>query len=251
MKVIAVANQKGGVAKTTTTIAIASILRKIYKKRVLIIDTDVQLSASILCGADTTPGTASVIDILNDNIEIENCIQSLVDGVNIIPSDYLMVNYQVTEDNITYLEEQLNRIKNEYDFVIIDTPPTSWQVLTPVFMASDCVVIPTTASELGIEGVKSISKMIKTFNQHNKELKIAGILITQFMKSNAMKENVDFINDVLAPKLKTKVFKTKIRNTVAVQEAQMFHSSMIETSPYCTAERDYEDFVEELLEEAK
>ena len=251
MKIVSVANEKGGVGKTTTAVNMSAILmRPPYNKRVLFIDSDVQCNSSSWYKADLKDGTATLYDIViaDEPTPIREIIQQTDMGA-IIPSDPLLSEFDSNDGNkMLRLKRALEQIKDDWDYVIIDCPPTSWEILKAVFYASDAVIIPTKASQFGMEGLWAIWPMIRAVRDGaNPTLHISGILISEYEKRRAVLENIQIIRDRFCPMMETTLFPRPIRRTIAVEEAQMNRKPLIEYSPYCTAELDFEAIVEEFL----
>ena len=251
MKTIAVCNEKGGVGKTTTAVAMAAILRKVYKKKVLVIDSDVQCNTSKTYRCNLEDGIATLYDIVvsDEPTPIGEIIQHTELG-DIIPSDPLLSEFNSMDNRkMLALKKELKAIDKEYDFCIIDTPPTSWEILKAVLVATDFCVVPTRAAQYGLEGLEAIWNMIRAVRDGvNPDLHITGILVTEYERRLASLENIRIIKEVLAPYMDTEMFSTPIRKTVAVEEAQIRRTSLLGYAPQATAERDYERVCKEMLE---
>lgn len=250
MKVISIANEKGGVGKTTAAVSLAAILQKKHKKRVLFIDSDVQCNSSHWYRANLADGTATLYDIViaDEPTPIRDVIQITPMG-SIIPSDPLLSQFDSRNGRqMVRLKHALAEIKDEWDYVIIDCPPTSWDILKAVFIASDAIVVPTKASQFGMEGLWAVWPMIRAVRDGaNSKLHITGILISEYEKRKAVLENVRIIKEKFCPMMETSLFSRPIRRTIAVEEATMAREALINYSPYCTAEMDFEAVAEELL----
>lgn len=251
MKIICVANEKGGVGKTTTAVNFAAILQKRHNKRVLFIDSDVQCNSSKWYGANLEDGIATLYDIVisNEPTPIQDVIQYTKLGA-IIPSDPLLSEFDSSDSRkMLGLKHALARIEKDWDYVIIDTPPTSWDILKAILIASDAIIIPTKASQFGLEGLWAVWLMIRAVRDgFNPNLHITGVLVTEYEKRRAVLENIRVMKEILCPRMDTTLFSRPIRRTIAVEEAQMAREALINYSPKCTAEVDYEAVVEEFLE---
>lgn len=251
MKVVSIANEKGGVGKTTTAVSMAAILQHIHGKRVLLIDSDVQCNSSKTYRANLSDGTATLYDIVISDVptSIQEVIQTTPLG-DIIPSDPLLSEFDSRDNRkMLRLKNELNKVSDKYDYVIIDTPPTSWDILKAVLVASDCVIIPTKASEYGIEGLQAIWNMIRAVRDGiNSKLHITGILITEYERRLAILENARIINEKLCPLMNTQIFTRMIRRAIAVEESQIQRTSLYASARYSNPELDYEAVVKEFLE---
>ena len=170
-KVISVANQKGGVGKTTTAVNLSALLAKKGKK-VLLIDTDPQGNATSGVGVDKTV-SFSVYDVLVDDVEIENTLQlTEMKNLEVCPSNINVAGAEVqlvSKENREYkLKEKIEKIKNDYDYVIIDCPPSLGLVTLNAFTASDSVLIPIQCEYYALEG---LGQLINTINLVKKKIK--------------------------------------------------------------------------------
>lgn len=250
MHVISIVNEKGGVGKTTTAVSLAAILTKKHHKRVLFIDSDVQCNSSKWYGADLTDGTATLYDIVvaDETTPIDEVIQQTKLGA-IIPSDPLLSEFDGSDaKKLLRLKRALAQIENDWDYVLIDCPPTSWTIIKAVLIASDYCIVPTKGSEFGLQGLLAVWPMIRAVKDGvNPKLRIIGILISEYEKRKAVLENVRIIKEKICPMMGTTIFPRPIRRTIAVEEAQMARKALINYSPYCTAEMDFEAVTEELI----
>ncbi|MFA6105960.1 MAG: ParA family protein [Patescibacteria group bacterium] len=254
-KIITIANQKGGVGKTTTAHALATGLKLLHKKlRILTIDLDAQGSLSFAYGAETEKAP-TIYDALKNQMEtkdskIKEIIQKLPQG-DIIPGD-LRLSGADLEFNKTgreyLLKETLETITNDYDYIIIDTPPSLGILTVMAFTASNEVLIPIGADILSYRGLGQLNEsMSSVIKYSNKELKISGILITQHNAKTNLGKGMEEKIQRAAAMLDTKLFKTHIKNITAVKEAQFNQKSLFEYSPTSIATNNYRDFIQEYL----
>lgn len=254
MHIIAIANQKGGIGKTTTSTNLATLLSdKGYKT--LLIDIDKQGSSSDTYQA-VIEGQATLYDVLleDERLPIQDAIQHTAVG-DIVPSDPLLQEADSKlsndPDGDYRLADALEDLEG-YDYVIIDTPPDINHVLYNALIAANEVIIPVTADRYGLIGLSNLYEVIsKIKKRHNKSLEIAGILLVKYNKRTLLaKETVDALEKNAAD-MNTKVFKTTIRESTKAKEAQALRTSLIKYAPYCTTCLDYEDFVDEFLKGEK
>lgn len=251
MKVIAVANQKGGIGKTSTATALASILNE-RGKRTLLIDADKQKNSTDTYRAQFE-GVPTLYDVLVEDqnpLTLNEVIQHTEMG-DIVAADPLLIEAEskLLSKGIggyTVLRNAIQKLEG-YDYVIFDTPPAVDMVLRNVLTASDEVVIPMTASRYGFQGMSDFSKTINDIRQLNPNLKIAGILLVMYNPITKLSKEANDVLAQIASSLDTKYFENKIRRCEEVQKAQSSRSTLIKFKRGCTAERDYEDFVEEYL----
>lgn len=252
MKVIAIANQKGGIGKTTTACATATLLaEKGYK--VLMIDTDMQCNTTAVYNA-STEGVATIYDVVvskpEERVDINEAIQHTEYG-DIIASDRLLVDAETIlgSDRLNGLfrfQEALKNLKG-YDYVIVDTNPMLNLMLYNVLIAVDTIVVPVTADRFGLQGLSQLSETIISVKQrYNQNLTIAGLLIVKYKARTVLGQQLK--NDLIgiAESMGTKLFKTTIRESVKVQEAQALQIPLCKYAPDSTSAIDYAAYVKEL-----
>lgn len=245
---ISVAMQKGGVGKTTTSQALASILGA-KKKSVLLLDMDSQCNATIISGIEEPERT--VTDVLAEECTLKEAIEhcSLYD---LLSADELLANLERMGDiEPTLLKNLLAAVQTEYDFIIIDTPPALGNLLMISLMASDYVIIPTEPRPLSLRGMDALQATIEAVQASNRALKVLGILLIKYNERTVLNRQLREILDDRAEQMNTTVFKTFIREGIAVPEAQTMCTSLIEYAPKSNPCIDYETFVKELLRRIK
>lgn len=252
MKIYVVANQKGGIGKTTTATALASILSKNGKK-VLFIDSDKQGNSSDTYKAQID-SVATLYDVLldDDRIEISEAIQYTKNG-DIVASDPLLrkadkILYDDI-DGVFRLDDTLKKLKG-YDYVIIDTNPSIDAILKSCLIACDEVIIPVTADRYALQGLSQLNEAITSIKRRqNPRLKVAGLLLVKYDKRTNLSKDVEQSLQNVASVMNTKLFKTKIRESVKAREAQAKRMMLIDYSPNSTTSNDYIHFTNELTEE--
>lgn len=250
-KIIAIANQKGGVGKTTTAVSLAAALTKAGKKTILI-DTDSQRNATDTYGAKIE-GVATLYDLLFENAKLADCIQSTQSG-DIIASDPAL---QAAEkkfpddfDRFFLLREKCGKLEGTYEYIIIDTPPSLGIVLSNVIAYATDIIIPLTCDRYGIQGIDLLcNTIISAKKSANPNLNIAGILLIKYTDRLNLNRGIKEGLDNVAKQLNTKVFQTKIRESVACRESQVARQSIFEYAPKSTTAADYLSLCTEILEE--
>ena len=253
MKTIVLTNQKGGVAKTTTAYALAAGLRnKGY--RVLIVDADPQSNLTYTAGREENKentlyevlkGNCTVHQAMRNTNPIETAMSILSVGLAGTAADMELASRTARE---YILKEALEKVAGDYDFCVIDTAPTLGLLTLNALTAADRVIIPMNLEVYSLQGMEQLSGFIDNVRKYtNKDLRISGLLITKYNErtniSKALKENVEQAAKVM----NTKVFNAKIRESVAVKEAQLLRSDLYTEAPKATATLDYLAFVDEFL----
>jgi len=247
---IAVANQKGGVGKTTTAICVAEELIR-RGKRVLFIDTDSQCNSTSFFGAKTED-TSTMLDILCGDMDAKECIQHTENG-NIIPSDKELRDAENMVKNderrFSHLKRSCRSIENDYDYIIIDTPPVIGVTLKNVLGYANKIIIPVEESGWSLQGIMDFSDAIDLARDNNESLEVSGILIVKSKKNTNKSKRIGELADKLAEKLSCGVFPVKIRESVKCAEALTeYYVPLHEYDKSCTTQLDYEQFVDILLE---
>lgn len=252
MKVYAITNQKGGVAKTTTAVNLSSILNmKGYKT--LLIDADQQTNSTDIFRAKVE-GEATLYDCwLEDKesrIDINECIQHTEIG-DIVSGDALLSKVEEKlQGNAEWaysFADMLYQLKG-YDIVVIDCPPAISMTTKAVLGAATNIIIPATADRHAILGLSQIWEIIEQFKKRiNPQLSISGILLVKFNTRTNLNKDVYLDLKEISKTMGTTIFKSYIRETVKVREATVNQDTLVNYAPKCTAYKDYIDFVEELL----
>ena len=183
-KVISIANQKGGVGKTTTTVNLASILARRGKK-VLLIDADPQGNATSGLGVEKEV-EFSTYDVLVNDTQIQDTIQdTMIKNLKVCPSDINLAGAEVELVSMMSreqrLNEKLNEIKNQFDYILIDCPPSLGLITLNAFTASNSVLIPVQCEYFALEGLGQLLNTINLVKKHlNKNIQIEGALLTMY-----------------------------------------------------------------------
>ena len=247
---IVFANHKGGVGKSTTSICVAQeLIRREYK--VLFVDGDRQGNASTFYRAEFE-NEATIIDILAGDVPAKECVQHTERG-DIIAYDEQLENADtlVRPDELRFLhlKRSIKTVDDDYDFIIIDTPPAIDVVTKNALACADYVVIPTDESGWSVQGIMKFSRAIAMAKDTtNPNISVAGVLIVKgknFKKSKRAMENCKQI----CTALNTITFSDVIRESSACQEALTEYCVPLrEYAPHATTTLDYDHFVDELLE---
>lgn len=243
--VISIANHKGGVGKTTTTINLGAALQKKGFK-VLLIDLDDQANLTESLGFSTElPKT--VYGAMKGDYPLP--IYKHKDGLNIVPSclDLAAVEIELCNEpgRELILSQLIKTHKDDYDYILIDCPPSLSLLTLSALTASDKLIIIVQAQFLALTGlVKLLQVVTKVQKRLNPELNMAGVLITQYDGWKNLNKNV---SEIAQEQFPGKVFKTHIRNTVSLAEAPANGQDIFNYAPKSAGAEDYENFCNELL----
>ncbi len=248
-KIISIANQKGGVGKTTTSVNLSTILAKKGKK-VLMIDADPQGNASSGVGVDREDIELSIYDILINDTPVENVvIKTKIKNLDICPSNINLAGAEVELVSVMSrehrLKEKLDLIKDEYDFIIIDCPPSLGLITLNAFTASDSVLIPVQCEYYALEGLGQLLNTISLVKKHlNKNIEVEGALLTMYdirtnLSNQVVKEVKKYFND--------KVYKNVIPRNVKLSEAPSYGMPISIYDPRSKGAKSYEKFVKEFI----
>ncbi len=244
---VCIINKKGGVAKTTTALAIAAGLIKKGKK-VLSIDLDSQCNLTMCTGAQLDG--KNVLGVLLEQVSITDAIQKTPMG-DVLPACLALAGADgvITETGKEYrLREALNAIEDEYDYAIIDTPPSLGVLSINAMTAADWIVIPAQADIFSRDGLMQLARAIDKDRKYcNKNLKIAGIVLTRYSDRNILSRNLRKTYDDIAAQMGTKVLSSTIRENIAIKEAQVMHQTIFDYDKNSNGAHDYRNLVNELL----
>ena len=249
MKVIVIANQKGGVGKTTTSLALGDGLRlKGYS--VLSIDSDSQRSMSKQFMAKEDD-QETLYDVLVGNCTIDEAIQHTERG-DIVAGDKLLRNIDAILNGMKrhlHLKHALENMEAEYDYVVIDTPPALNTINLNNFTACDEVIIPFNYEMMSLEGLVEFAETIRDVKSiSNPNIRVAGILPVMVMSRTNVTKQLASQLDPFNKLLDTKTFNASIRRSTVQSEAHLLRESIFEHATGSAVATDYLDFVEEYLE---
>lgn len=246
-KIITIANQKGGVGKSTTAHALGSgLILNGYK--VLFVDLDTQGNLSYTMNADKDKAT--VYDLLTQRLNALDAIQQTSQG-SLIPAtpNLSMADVIITQIGKEHrLKKAIETIKDNYDYIIIDTPPALGILTANALTASDSVIIPAQADIYSLQGIGQLYSTMELIREYsNPGLIVQGVLLTRYNSRNILTKDLTATINETAEHYKTKVYKTVIREGIALKEAQAKQRTIYDYAPKSNASSDYAEFVTEFL----
>ena len=257
MKTIAICNNKGGVAKTTTAVNLAAILARDHGKRVLLIDADSQANSTAFMRRDDDRNGRSLASLLRipelqrtdftAAIEFTQTVRpSAFDGVDLLPADVSLMDLDLSkaEDNrawTTVLQTALQGAQ-DWDFVLVDCPPAFNAASAAALLAADEVLIPVKLDAFALAGMANLLQQISNMHRINPRLRIAGVLPVMWYKREQISEAERALRDAALPML------PRIRRSDLVDVMTFRQAPLIDCAPKCGACRDYRVLAKRLLQ---
>ena len=246
--VITFSNQKGGVAKTTSAVMTAGELTS-RGKRVLLVDTDPQANATEYTYSQRTKLKYSPHDLIVDaDLDTDDVIVS-TDFGDLIPSSYKLYDADKAYSSPIVMKEIVDLVKDDYDYVVIDTPPNLGWLQIASLMATDYVVIPSKATKQSVQGIETLLNTIDNVRETNQNVQLAGFLFTM---SDSRVLAVKFVStevEKVAANVGCKIFSHQIRTAQGLfGEAELRRENVFTKKKRNNAINDYRGFVDELLE---
>lgn len=248
-KVIVVANQKGGVGKTTTAVNLAACIATL-KKKVLLIDFDPQGNASSGVGIDKEAVEQSVYDVLiNETAIKETIVETKIKNLFACPSNIDLAGAEVElvsmKNRNNLLKEALKPVLKDYDYIIIDCPPSLGLLTLNAFAAADSLLVPIQCEYYALEGLSMLTKTVKNLRKElNPKLVFEGVLLTMFdSRTNLSTQVMDEVKKYFPES----VFKTVIPRNVRLSEAPGYGEPIISYDKYSKGARSYLKLAKEVL----
>ena len=248
-KIIAIANQKGGVGKTTTSVNLAACLG-VLEKKVLLIDSDPQANASSGLGIDTEKIKFSTYHLLENNCDVFEAITTTSSpNVDIIPANIDLVAVEIelvdVENREYMLKNSLNQVIDKYDYILIDCAPSLGLLTLNALTAADSLIIPIQCEYFALEGLGKLLNTVKSVQKiHNEKLDIEGLLLTMYdsrlrLSNQVVEEVQNHFNDM--------VFKTIIQRNVRLGEAPSYGKSIINYDVSSKGASNYLSLAKEII----
>nr|WP_285842814.1 AAA family ATPase [Metabacillus litoralis] len=248
-KIIAIANQKGGVGKTTTSVNLGACLAYIGK-RVLLVDVDPQGNATSGIGIEKADVAHCIYDILVDDVDAKDVIKSTaVENLDIIPATIQLAGAEIelvpTISREVRLKRALEAVKDQYDYMVIDCPPSLGLLTINALTASDAVLIPVQCEYYALEGLSQLLNTVRLVQKHlNTDLTIEGVLLTMLdARTNLGIQVIDEVKKYF----QDKVYKTIIPRNIRLSEAPSHGQPIIIYDPRSRGAEVYLDLAKEVV----
>lgn len=246
-EIITLSNQKGGSGKTTTAHALGAGLSDRGFK-ILFVDLDAQRNLTYVSGIDAASITS--LDILTGKATAAEAIHHC-EKYDIIPSSANLSGSDriITDTGREYrLKEAIDPLRQNYDYVIIDTSPARSILTVNAFTASDKLIIPTAADAFSLQGIGGISEVITAVQKYtNPALVVDGILLTRYSARTILSRDLATLAEDVAGMMQTSIYKAFIRENISIREAQALRTDIFTYAPRSNGAADYNAFIDEFL----
>lgn len=248
-RIIGVVNQKGGVGKTTTAINLAAFLA-MYGKYVLLVDVDPQANATAGIGVSVSDEHPNIYHcIVNDQNPLSTLKKTAIFGFDVLPASQNLAGATVElvsmEEREYRLKNVLGQLRTNYDYILIDCPPSLGLLTVNALAAAEHLIIPVQCEYYALEGLGQLLKTVELVQQGlNPDLQVMGVLLTMYDKRNQLARHV--LNEV-HNNFPGRVFDTVISRTVDLAEAPSFGKSILQFSPNSKASNEYRRLADEVI----
>ena len=259
MRVIALMNQKGGVGKTTTTVNLGAALAE-TGRRVCLVDLDPQAHLTINYGVEPSADVCSLYNILVDGSSFLEAVFKIDDNIALVPSSIDLAAAEVELVSVlgreTLLKKRLESAQHDFDFILLDCPPSLGLLTLNALAVADEVIIPMQPHFLALQGVAKLLETVQLVNRRiNPKLKVSGIVLTMFdsqtkLSNEVVEELNSFILNALGKPLPwagARIFKSKIRRNIKLAESPSFGKHIIAYEPSSNGAADYRALAREVM----
>jgi chromosome partitioning protein len=252
-KVITVTNQKGGVGKTTICAGICGAIAEMGKS-VLAVDLDPQGNLSFSLGANVNDKTYTMYDVFKGKIDLYSVIQH-TDNCDVAPGNILLsgCDIELTATGREYiLKDQIDDIFDQYEYVLIDTPPALSVLTINAYTASNQLVIPMVPEILSLQGVSQLKETIFAVKKYfNKALEVRGIVLNKYNPRLVLTKEVEELAGIIAEQMNTDVLEQKLTNSVTVAEAPAHGKTIVSYAPHSRACDEFVSLAYEVIREER
>ena len=258
MRIIALMNQKGGVGKTTTTVNLGAALAELGK-RVCLVDMDPQAHLTINYGVEPSSDICSLYNMLVDGASFLEAVFKIDDNIALVPSSIDLAAAEVELVSVlgreTLLKKRLEAAQHDFDYILLDCPPSLGLLTLNALAVADEVIIPMQPHFLALQGVAKLLETVQLVNKRiNPKLKVSGIALTMFDSQTKLSNEVvaelnSFILDALGkplPWATAQIFKSKIRRNIKLAESPSFGQHIIAYEPNSNGAADYRALAKEV-----
>ncbi len=249
-KIIVLANQKGGVAKTTTAVNLSACLA-MSARRVLLVDIDPQGNATSGLGIDKSVIEHCIYDVLINGVSIPSVMQPTgIDNLSLVPATIQLAGAEIELVSAISREQKLKKalesIQLDYDYIIIDCPPSLGLLTLNALTAANCLIIPIQCEYYALEGLGQLINTIQLVQKHlNQKLEILGVVLTMFdARTNLALQVVDEVKAYF----KDRVFKAIIPRNVRLSEAPSYGQPVVIYDPKCRGAEVYRELAKEVID---
>ncbi len=252
MKIISISNIKGGVAKTTTAATLAAGLNKRGAK-VLMIDSDPQTNLTMCFMREPEDGTPSLYTVYKGTNTIDEAKIEIKPGLDILPGDFELCSADMEffkqVGSLRLLSKALKAMENEYDYIIIDTPPNLGFLSLNAFMVSTCILTPMETGSFSLKATRLLKKVLTQIEEDaGNDVPVIGVLLTKYRYGTNVSKILEGSVEKAAELLGTTLFENKIRQATVVEQSQLARKDLFEYAPNAEVTKDYDFFIEEVLE---
>jgi len=260
MRIIALMNQKGGVGKTTTTVNLGAALAE-AGKRVCLIDLDPQAHLTINYGVDPSPDMISLYDVLVDGRGFLEAVRKVDDKIALVPGSIDLAAAEIELVSVigreTILKEKLESAQHDFDYILLDCPPSLGLLTINALAFATEVMIPMQAHFLALQGVAKLLETVQLVGRRmNPRLKVSGIVLTMFDAQtkltmevvNELQSFIESANGQPLPWSGARIFKSRIRRNIKLAESPSFGQTIIQYEPTSNGAADYRALAREVIE---